>query len=110
MGNQHLNKVRETPRDELYTLLSDIEKEVSNYDLKGKVVYCNCDGSKSAFYRFFVAHYHELGLAGLIVSEYVSQQMDIFREEPMPAKYVLYDGRTMITRYLEGDGDFRSAG
>lgn len=29
--------------DEFYTNLSDIEKELKNYDISNKIVYCPCD-------------------------------------------------------------------
>ena len=40
--------------DEFYTRLKDIEKELSKFDFKGKIVYCNCDDpSFSNFYKYF---------------------------------------------------------
>ena len=52
--------------DEFYTRLSDIVNELSHYDFRGEVVYCNCDNPfKSNFYRYFKENFDELGLRGL---------------------------------------------
>ena len=43
--NTHLQKANSSKKDEFYTQLSDIEKELRHYreHFKGKVVFCNCD-------------------------------------------------------------------
>ena len=43
--NQNLKAARKSKKDEFYTQLSDIEKELKHYrqHFKNKVVYCNCD-------------------------------------------------------------------
>ena len=52
--------------DEFYTRYSDIERELSNYDFTGDIVYCCCDDpSRSNFYRYFKDNYEKLGLTGL---------------------------------------------
>jgi hypothetical protein len=55
--------------DEFYTRLIDIEKELANYknEIKGKIIYLNCDNSKySKFYKFFKDNFKEFGLKRLI--------------------------------------------
>ncbi len=43
--NKNLGKAKNSKKDEFYTQLSDIERELKHYKnhFKGKVVYCNCD-------------------------------------------------------------------
>ncbi|MBQ7702222.1 MAG: hypothetical protein IJT54_07465, partial [Candidatus Methanomethylophilaceae archaeon] len=45
MANTDLNNANKAKKDEFYTQLEDIEKEMKNYKefFKGKVVFCNCD-------------------------------------------------------------------
>lgn len=44
MANKNLHKAHKAKKDEFYTQLIDIEKELKHYkdQFKGKVVYCNC--------------------------------------------------------------------
>ena len=48
--NRDLNKAKTARKDEFYTQLSDIEKELKYYKehFKDKVVFCNCDDPKSS--------------------------------------------------------------
>ena len=54
--NSSLKKSRDEKNDEFYTNISDIENEISRYDLtqfSNKVVYCNCDDPTwSNFFKF----------------------------------------------------------
>ena len=52
--------------DDFYTQEKNIVSELSNYNLKNKVVYCNCDNPLiSNFYKFFKNNFHDLSLKGL---------------------------------------------
>ena len=52
--------------DSFYTQEKNIVSELSNYDLSGKIIYCNCDNpSMSNFYKFFKNNFNTLGLKGL---------------------------------------------
>jgi len=56
MANKNLNKAKSSKKDEFYTQLSDIERELKHYKkhFKGKVVYCNCDDPRvSNFFHYF---------------------------------------------------------
>ncbi len=46
-SNKNLHKAKSSKKDEFYTQLSDIEKELRHYKehFKDKVVLCNCDDS-----------------------------------------------------------------
>ena len=60
-------------KDEFYTQLSDIEKEIRYYrkHFKGKTVLCNCDDPfESNFFKYFVLNFNRLGLNKLIATCY----------------------------------------
>ena len=55
-NNKNLHKAKGSKKDEFYTQLSDIERELRYYKnhFKGKVVYCNCDDPRvSNFFHYF---------------------------------------------------------
>ena len=65
LGNKGLRKANREKKDEFYTQLTDIEKELRFYKehLKGKVIFCNCDDPKySNFWKFFELNFKHLGL------------------------------------------------
>ena len=50
--NITLNQAKKKKNDEFYTLLEDIEEEMSYYDFTDKIIYCNCDDHRySNFYH-----------------------------------------------------------
>ena len=56
-GNRNLNSAKTARKDEFYTQLTDIEKEMRYYrkHFKGKTVLCNCDDPfESNFFKYFV--------------------------------------------------------
>ena len=70
-----LNTAKKSRDDEFYTLLTDIEKELSHYkDLfVGKTIYCNCDNPiKSNFVKWFYMRFNILHLKRIIVTSYNS--------------------------------------
>lgn len=71
--NSDLHKASKAKKDEFYTQLSDIEKELKYYkDLfNNKVVYCNCDDPyESNFFKYFAANFNPLWLKKLIATWY----------------------------------------
>lgn len=63
-NNNNLNTAKKAKNDEFYTRYEDIEKELSNYDLKGKHIYCNTDDyRKSNFVKYFVDNFTSLGIS-----------------------------------------------
>lgn len=120
--NKNLNQAKTNKKDEFYTQLSDIERELKYYKkhFKDKVVYCNCDDPRvSNFFHFFSYNFEKLGLKKLIMTCYKSQSMDLFREnDSEQAIYLEYTGDKnnnnvpdpdeIGTIELKGDGDFRS--
>ena len=74
-GNSGLHKANRAKKDEFYTQLSDIEKELRNYKehFKNKVVLCNCDDPyESNFFKYFANNFNHLALKRLIVTCYAT--------------------------------------
>ena len=107
-----LHAARKAKKDEFYTQLSDIEKELPYYrqHFVGKAVYCNCDDpTTSNFYRYFHLNFAKLALRKLVATCYINQQYNLFSQHDTDkAVGVAYDGKMERMFQLEGDGDFRS--
>ena len=72
-GNNNLMNANKAKKDEFYTQLSDIEKELRHYrkHFKDKIVFCNCDDPfESNFFKYFVLNFNRLGLKKLICTCY----------------------------------------
>ena len=72
-GNRNLNSAKTARKDEFYTQLTDIEKEMRYYrkHFKGKTVLFNCDDPfESNFFKYFVLNFNRLGLKKLIATCY----------------------------------------
>ncbi len=120
--NKNLNQAKTNKKDEFYTQLSDIERELKYYKkhFKDKVVYCNCDDPRvSNFFHFFSYNFEKLGLKKLIATCYKNQDMDLFSQNNSEqAIYLEYTGdkngnnipdqKEIGIKKLKGDGDFRS--
>ena len=73
MANKGMNAAKTARKDEFYTQLADIERELSNYWLhfRGKTVLCNCDDPyESNFFKYFALRFNQLGLKKLICTSY----------------------------------------
>jgi len=71
--NTNLHKASKAKKDEFYTQLVDIEKELKHYkeQFRGEVVYCNCDDPfESNFFKYFASNFNALGLKRLIATSY----------------------------------------
>ena len=122
-ANKNLNKAKDSKKDEFYTQLSDIERELRYYKkhFKGKIVYCNCDDPRiSNFFHYFSYNFEQLGLKKLIATCYKNQDMDLFsKNDSEHAIYLEYEGdkngnnipdqNEIGIVHLKGDGDFRSS-
>ena len=72
-GNKDLQTANKAKKDEFYTQLEDIEREMKNYKkhFKDKVVFCNCDDPyESNFFKYFAMNFNQLGLKKLIATCY----------------------------------------
>ena len=70
-----VDNAKRNKKDEFYTQLSDIEKEMRHYKehFKNKVILCNCDDPyESNFFKYFALNFNFLGLKKLIATSYVS--------------------------------------
>lgn len=77
--------------DEFYTQIEDIEKELSNYNFKNQIVYCNCDNPEfSNFWKYFKDNFKKLNLK-LLLSTY-------YADEP---KLTIYDGKNEQEREIK---------
>ena len=85
-ANANLGAAKTAKKDEFYTQLTDIEKEMRYYrkHFKGKTVLCNCDDPFEAnFFKYFVLNFNRLGLKKLIATCYstspiAGQQLSLF--------------------------------
>ncbi len=130
MANQSLNKAKIEKNDEFYTLMSDIENELSRYDFsqfKDKIVYCNCDDPTwSNFFKFFTKWGKRMGISEVHFTNYANtkrkwnKQLTLFEALDLKESaeddrcgtahhWTFYPETNQITkRNLKGNGDFRS--
>jgi hypothetical protein len=119
---EFLKKAKKSKKDEFYTQLSDIEKELRHYKIffKNKAIFCNCDDPRvSNFFHYFSYNFEKLGLKNLITTCYKNQSADLFStHNSEKAIYLEYTGDKNGNNVpdpeeigiieLKGDGDFRS--
>jgi hypothetical protein len=120
--NRNLNAAKASKKDEFFTQLTDIEKELKHHkaQFRDKVVFCNCDDPRvSNFFHYFSYRFEQLKLKKLIATCYKNQDADLFSENKCDkAIYLEYSGDKngdnvpnpdeIGIRNLKGDGDFRS--
>lgn len=72
MAKKDLDRANKDQLDEFYTLYSDIAGELGRYShiFEGKTVYCNCDGKRSNFVKYFTDNFVKLGLKDFIATGY----------------------------------------
>ena len=73
MAHDTLKNANKAKKDEFYTQLTDIEKELRHYkdQFKGKIVYCNADDPfESNFFKYFASNFNLLGIKKLIATSY----------------------------------------
>ena len=113
MANKNLNAAKTAKKDEFYTQLTDIERELQHYwpHFRDKVVLCNCDDPyESNFFKYFALRFNQLGLKKLICTCYNGSPVQgnelmidfgDFEEEP---KKVAYKVEITEVKDLNGDG------
>lgn len=111
-----LDNAKANKKDEFYTQLSDIERELQHYQnhFKNKTVFCNCDDARiSNFYKYFVEHFEQLSLKKLICACHKKNDLGLFSKTES-AFYYEYSGKEKKfptlkdVSFFKGDGDFRS--
>ena len=119
-SNKNLPVADRAKKDEFYTQLVDIEKELRHYrdQFRGKVVYCNCDDPfESNFFKYFASNFNTLGLKKLIATSYkpspiANTQLGLFGDDKTLAvakvrpktnanKFIINE-----VKDLDGDGAF----
>jgi len=102
--NSNLHKAAKAKKDEFYTQISDIEKELRHYKehFKDKVVFCNCDDPESSnFWKYFQLNFEFIGLKKLVATHYETEKpsykLELTRGQEQPVKTP-----------LKQNGDFRS--
>lgn len=110
--NNRLHIARASKKDEFYTQITDIEKELSHYKshFRDKVVFCNCDDpEESNFWRYFSLNFEHLGLKKLIATHYEedkpSYKLEITVDRNLDGKINQFD---TVKTPLSQNGDFRS--
>ena len=112
--NKDLHKAKDAKKDEFYTQLSDIERELRSYEghFKNKVVYCNCDDPyESNFFKYFALKFNSLGLKKLIATCYIGSPiantlLSLFDDESEENKTTRVPHKIEITEIpdLNNDG------
>lgn len=113
MPNENLTAARLARKDEFYTQLTDIERELQHYwpHFRDKVVLCNCDDPyESNFFKYFALRFNQLGLKKLICTCYNGSPVQgnelmidfgDFTDEP---KKIAYKVEITEVRDMNGDG------
>jgi hypothetical protein len=112
MANKNLNAAKTAKKDEFYTEMIDIERELKHYwqHFRGKVIFCNCDDPyESNFFKYFALHFNHLGLKKLICTCYNGSPVQgnelvidfgDFSDEPKKVAY-----KVVITEVKDLNGD-----
>jgi hypothetical protein len=113
MANKNLNAAKTAKKDEFYTQLTDIERELQHYwpHFRDKVVLCNCDDPyESNFFKYFALRFNQLGLKKLICTCYNGSpvqgnelQLDFGEEAQQPRKPA-YKVEITEVKDMNGDG------
>ena len=109
-NNTDLGKAKVARKDEFYTQLTDIEKEMRHYrkHFADKVVFCNCDDPfESNFFKYFVLNFNRLKLKKLICTCYdgspiANREVSLFDENNQP-KNTPY--KAIVTKVYDKTGD-----
>lgn len=115
-NNKDLQTAAKARKDEFYTQLTDIEKELRHYrrHFLGKTVFCNCDDPfESNFFKYFVLNFNRLGLKKLISTCYTGspiagQQLSLY-DVPSASRSARNGGKpymaeVTVVRDADGDG------
>ena len=111
--NKDLHKAKDAKKDEFYTQLSDIERELRSYEghFKNKVVYCNCDDPyESNFFKYFALNFNFLGLKKLIATCYIGSpiantHLSLFNDESEENKTTRMPHKIEITEIPDINND-----
>ena len=114
--NTALNAAGKAKKDEFYTQLTDIEKELRHYraHFKGKTILCNCDDPfESNFFKYFVLNFNRLGLKKVIATCYAGSPIagtqltffDLLDGKPAEAEPPNRPYKAIVTTVYDKTGD-----
>lgn len=94
-----LNKTKNNPNNEIYTHIEEVIKELGHYkeEFKDKIIYCNCDDEKSAFYQYFMVNFNILELKKLYCTSINDNGIKI-----------TYNGSEIKKENLQSNGSYNS--
>ena len=113
MANKNMSAAMAAKKDEFYTQMGDIERELQHYwqHFADKVVLCNCDDPyESNFFKYFALNFNQLGLKKLICTCFDGSPVQgnellldfgDFSDEP---KKIAYKVEITEVKDLNGDG------
>lgn len=112
MARKDLAQAKDAKKDEFYTQLGDIEKELVHYReyFRDKVIFCNCDDPyESNFFKYFALNFNALGLKKLIATCYdgspiAQQELPLFAETETEPKRKAYKVEISEVPDLDGNG------
>ena len=112
MAKKDLAQAQNAKKDEFYTQLSDIEKELVHYRdyFRDKIIFCNCDDPyESNFFKYFALNFNALGLKKLIATCYdgspiAQQELPLFPEAETEPKRKAYKVEISEVPDLDGNG------
>jgi len=113
MANTELRNANKAKKDEFYTQLTDIEKEMRHYkeQFHGKVVYCNCDDPyESNFFKYFASNFNALKLKKLITTSYTKSPIVGQQLLPLDIEGLKPDGKEPYVTEINEVPDLNSDG
>ena len=112
MASSNMHAAKADKKNEFYTQLTDIERELQHYwpHFRGKTVLCNCDDPyESNFFKYFALRFNQLGLKKLICTCYNGSsvqgnelQLPFVFEDDEPKKVA---HKVVITEVKDLNGD-----
>jgi len=112
MAKRNLDAAKTAKKDEFYTQLTDIERELQHYwqHFRDKVVLCNCDDPyESNFFKYFALRFNQLGLKKLICTCYNGSPVQgnelLLRFEPWDDEPKKQAYKVEITEVKDMNGD-----
>ena len=119
-GNTNLRNAKKQKKDEFYTQMGDIEKELIHYinHFRNKIIFCNChDDKHSNFFRYFILNFENLSLKRLLATHFEKEGQsyffDVNRDNfSLPPRHIdgsyNWDKLFTLKKPLKENGDFRS--
>lgn len=112
MAQIGLSAAKSAKKDEFYTQMTDIERELQHYwqHFRGKTVLCNCDDPyESNFFKYFALRFNQLGLKKLICTCYNGSPVQgnelLLRFEPWDDEIKKQAYKVEITEVKDMNGD-----